>query len=92
MDKTGELILPLSNMAMLQMLRGTAGNGYTTHGMRSAFRDWAGEISTYPRDVIEFALAHKLKDKAEAAYRRESAVEKRRKLMSGSGWDIERND
>jgi integrase len=77
----GDLIFPLSNMAMLEMLRGTAGNGYVTHGFRSSFRDWAGEASHFPRDVIEFALAHKLPDKTEAAYRRESAVEKRRKLM-----------
>ena len=75
-------VFPLSNMAMLQMLRGTAGNGYTTHGFRSAFRDWCGERTNYPRDVIEFALAHKLPDRVEAAYRRETAVEKRRTLMA----------
>ena len=46
-----------------------------------AFRDWCGERTSYPRDIIEFALAHKLPDKVEAAYRRETAVEKRRKLM-----------
>src|SRR5262249_43393070 len=66
---------------MLEMLRGVAGNGFTVHGFRSAFRDWAGERTNFPRDVIEFALAHKLPDKVEAAYRRETAVEKRRKLM-----------
>jgi integrase len=77
----GGLIFPLSNMAMLQMLRGTAGNGYVVHGFRSAFRDWCGERTNYPRDIIEFALAHKLPDKVEAAYRRETAVEKRRSLM-----------
>jgi integrase len=76
------LIFPLSNMAMLQMLRGTAGNGYVVHGFRSAFRDWAGESTAFPRELIEFALAHKLPDKVEAAYRRETAVEKRRKLMA----------
>jgi integrase len=76
-----DLIFPLSNMAMLQMLRGTAGNGYVVHGFRSAFRDWCGERTNYARDVIEFALAHKLPDKVEAAYRRETAVEKRRHLM-----------
>jgi integrase len=80
-ERSGALVFPLSNMAMLELLRGTAGNGYVVHGFRSAFRDWAGESSTYPRDVIEFALAHKLPDKVEAAYRRETAVEKRRKLM-----------
>jgi integrase len=81
--KTGapDMIFPLSNMAMLQMLRGTAGNGYVVHGFRSAFRDWCGESTNYARDIIEFALAHKLPDKVEAAYRRETAVEKRRHLM-----------
>jgi integrase len=73
---------PISNMAMLQLLRGMSGNGYTVHGFRSCFRDWCGECTAFPRDIIEFALAHKIKDKAEAAYRRETAVEKRRKLMT----------
>ena len=72
---------PLSNMAMLELLRGLVGNGYTVHGFRSSFRDWSGERTNFPRDIIEFALAHKLPDKVEAAYRRETAVEKRRKLM-----------
>jgi integrase len=72
---------PLSNMAMLQMLRGISPNGFTVHGFRSTFRDWAGERTNYPKDVIEFALAHKLPDKVERAYRRETAVDKRRSLM-----------
>jgi integrase len=72
---------PLGHSALLELLRGMAGNGYTVHGFRSAFRDWAGDQTHFPRDVIEFALAHKVKDKTEAAYRRSSALEKRRKLM-----------
>ena len=72
---------PLSNMAMLQLLRGMSGNGYTVHGFRSAFSDWARETTAYPRDVVEMALAHAIKDKSEAAYRRGDALEKRRKLM-----------
>lgn len=75
----------LSNMAMLKLLRGMTGNGYTVHGFRSAFRDWAGDQTHFPRDVIEHALAHLIKDKAEAAYRRSDALEKRRKLMQA--WD-----
>ena len=71
----------LSNMAMLEQLRGLAGNGYTVHGFRSTFRDWAGDRTNFARDVIEHALAHRIKDKAEAAYRRTDALEKRRKLM-----------
>ena len=81
MRDDGGRIFPLSNMAMLQMVRGLSPNGYTVHGFRSAFRDWAGERTNFPRDVIEFALAHSLPDKTERAYRRETAVGKRRKLM-----------
>lgn len=72
---------PLSNMAMLELLRGMRGNGLTVHGFRSTFRDWAGDRTNFARDVIEHALAHRIKDKAEAAYRRSAALEKRRKLM-----------
>ena len=54
----------------------------TSHGFRSAFRDWAGETTSYPREVIEHALAHSLADKAEAAYQRGTLFEKRKGLMS----------
>ena len=53
----------------------------TVHGFRSSFRDWAGDRTAYPHDVIEFALAHKIPDKASAAYRRYRALDKRRRLM-----------
>lgn len=53
----------------------------TAHGFRSTFRDWAGETTAYPREVIEHALAHQLKDKAEAAYQRGDLLDKRRSLM-----------
>jgi integrase len=72
---------PLSNMAMLELLRGMDSNGFTVHGLRSTFRDWAGDRTNFARDVIEHALAHQIKDKAEAAYRRSAALEKRRQLM-----------
>jgi integrase len=72
---------PISNMAMLELLRGMDGNGYTTHGFRSTFSDWARERTGYPRDVIETALAHAIKDKTEAAYLRGDALPKRAKLM-----------
>lgn len=72
---------PLSNMAMLELLRGMRDDGFTVHGFRSTFRDWAGDQTNFPRDVIEHALAHKLPDRVEAAYRRSTALEKRRKLM-----------
>jgi integrase len=73
---------PLSNMAMLELLRGMAGNGYTVHGFRSTFSDWARDHTNTPRDVVELALAHTIKDKSEAAYRRGDALEKRRALMT----------
>jgi len=53
----------------------------TTHGFRSTFRDWAGDRTAFQRETIEAALAHGIRDKAEAAYRRSTALEKRRKLM-----------
>jgi integrase len=51
------------------------------HGFRSSFRDWAGNVSNFSREVVETALAHVIGDKAEQAYRRSDALEKRRKLM-----------
>lgn len=72
---------PLSDMAMLELLRGMEGNGLTVHGFRSTFREWAGEMTAHPREVIEHALAHQLADKAEAAYQRGSLFPKRVRLM-----------
>ncbi len=62
--------------------RDAAGKVVTAHGFRSTFRDWAGEMTGYPREVIEHAIAHQLKDKAEAAYARGTLFEKRRRLMA----------
>ena len=76
-----DMIFPLSNMAMLELLKGVAGNGYTTHGFRSSFRDWAGDHTNYSREVVEQALAHTIQNKVEAAYRRGDALQKRRHLM-----------
>ncbi|MBS1767174.1 MAG: integrase arm-type DNA-binding domain-containing protein [Acidobacteria bacterium] len=72
---------PLSNMAMIALLKRMGRSDITVHGFRSTFRDWAGEQTTFPREVIEHALAHQLKDRAEAAYARSTLPEKRRKLM-----------
>ena len=77
----GKAKAPLSNMAMLELLRGMRGDGIAVHGFRSTFRDWAGDRTNYAREVIEHALAHRIKDKAEASYRRSAALEKRRQLM-----------
>jgi integrase len=51
------------------------------HGFRSSFRDWAGEATNHAREVVEFALAHVIQDKAEAAYARSDLFEKRKRLM-----------
>ena len=69
----------LSNMAVPMMLR-RMGLDITLHGFRSTFRDWAGDRTTFPREVAEAALAHRAGG-VEAAYRRGTAVEKRRNLM-----------
>jgi integrase len=86
--KEGEFVFPgqarnkpLSNMAMEMMLRRMNIQDATVHGFRSSFRDWAGNVSNFPREVVETALAHVVGDKAEQAYRRGDALEKRRKLM-----------
>ena len=72
---------PLSNMAMDMMLRRMKREEATVHGFRSSFRDWAGNVSNFPREITETALSHVIGDKAEQAYRRSDALEKRRKLM-----------
>jgi hypothetical protein len=56
-------------------------SGATVHGMRSSFRDWCGEETSFPREICEMALAHGLGDKTEAAYRRGDALARRRRLM-----------
>ena len=72
---------PLSNMAMLVLLRRMKRADITVHGFRSTFRDWAAEQTNFPREVAEAALAHAVEDKVEAAYRRSDLFEKRRLLM-----------
>lgn len=72
---------PLSNAAMLSLLRRTLQQPYTVHGFRSAFSDWAHETTEFPNHVIEMALAHRIKNEAEAAYRRGGLMTKRRELM-----------
>ena len=71
----------LSNMAMGMVLRRMEIDDTTVHGFRSSFRDWAGNSTNFPREVVETALAHVVGDKTEQAYRRSDALEKRRKLM-----------
>ncbi len=70
----------LSSMALLMALR-RMGESVTVHGFRSAFRDWSAERTNFSREVCEMALAHTIRDKTEAAYRRGDLFEKRSKLM-----------
>ncbi len=72
---------PLSNMAMLMLLRRMKRADLTAHGFRSTFRDWCAERTNFPSEVAEMALAHSVGDKVEAAYRRGDLFEKRRALM-----------
>lgn len=76
---------PMSNMSMLMVLRRMNRADVTVHGFRSTFRDWAGEQTGYPREVIEHALAHQLADAADAAYQRGDLLRKRRALMEDWG-------
>lgn len=70
---------PLSNMAMLELLRGLR-PGYTVHGFRSAFMDWSHEQTAFPKTVIDMALAHTVGG-VEGDYRRGDLLAKRAKLM-----------
>jgi hypothetical protein len=72
---------PLSGMAFEMLMRRMKADAFTVHGFRSAFRDWAGDETQFSRDVAEEALAHRVGDATERAYRRADALEKRRKLM-----------
>ena len=53
----------------------------TPNGRRSSFRDWAAEATDHPREVVEAALAHRVRNQIEAAYRRTDLFERRRRLM-----------
>jgi integrase len=68
-------------MALLALLRRMGRSNVTVHGFRSAIRDWAAELTNFPREVCEMALAHAIGDKVEAAYRRGDLFAKRRQLM-----------
>ena len=57
----------------------------TVHGFRSTFRDLGGEVTAFPREVLEHGLGHRIKDKAEAAYARGTLMPKRQKLMEAWG-------
>ena len=62
------------------------------HGFRSASRDWAGDKTGFPREIAEAALAHRVGDMTELAYRRGGALDKRRALMNAWGTFLEGTD
>lgn len=72
---------PLSDMAMLMLLRRMDVEGVTVHGFRSSFRDWASEFANADREVAEMSLAHKVGSDVERAYARSDLLERRRTLM-----------
>jgi integrase len=85
---TGDYVFPsprgrklLSHVSMAKVMRRLQIGGATVHGFRSAFRDWAGNETHFPREIAEAGLSHVIGDKAERAYRRGDALEKRRGLM-----------
>jgi integrase len=97
---------PLSDMALSEVVRrmneareegaplqwrDVEGRAVVPHGFRSTFRDWAGETRPEGREVVERALAHSIKDKAEAAYARSDLLEKRRPLMEAWGEQCSRS-
>jgi integrase len=72
----------ISNMSLITIMRRMpAYSQYVPHGFRSTFRDWAAETTNYPNETVELALAHTIKNKSEAAYRRQDQLEKRAGLM-----------
>jgi integrase len=75
---------PISDMTLIKVLR-DMGELVTVHGFRSSFRDWVSEETKFQSDLAEAALAHAIKNKVEAAYRRGNLLEKRRVLMEA--WD-----
>jgi integrase len=75
--KTGK---PLSDMTVSKLVK-ELGFDADVHGFRTSFRTWAQERTNFPREVAEAALAHTIRDKAEAAYARSDVFEKRRKMM-----------
>ncbi|MEY8143661.1 tyrosine-type recombinase/integrase [Falsihalocynthiibacter sp. CO-5D18] len=73
---------PLSNMSMLMLLRRMGRDGFTVHGFRSSFRDWASEAANAPRELAEAALAHQVGSDVERAYARSDLLDRRRELAT----------
>jgi len=67
---------------MDKLLQKTMGYDCTVHGFRSTFRDWTANETDYPNELCEMALAHTIKNQAEAAYRRGDMLDKRLVMMT----------
>ena len=72
---------PLSDMTLSKLIK-ELGIAAVPHGFRSSFRDWAAERTNTPREVVEAALAHTVRNPTEAAYARSDLFERRRRLMA----------
>jgi integrase len=72
---------PVSDVTLSNCIARHTNSPATTHGFRSTFRDWAGDCTSFPREIAEMALAHAIGDETEVAYRRSTALAKRRELM-----------
>ena len=70
----------LGEKSMLEVLR-TMDDKATVHGFRTAFRDWAGDETPFKRNLIETCLSHQVGNAVERAYRRRTALGKRREIM-----------
>jgi integrase len=73
---------PVSDVALAKAIRRHTALPATTHGFRSTFRNWVGDCTEFPREVAKAALAHAVGNETEAAYRRSTALAKRRALMT----------
>jgi integrase len=71
-----------SQSAMLDTLRSLTGNGYTVHGFRSSFEDWAADTTNFPRDLVKLCTAHDKRTATDRAYQRSDRLEKRREIMT----------
>jgi len=84
---SGDFVFPGSKggglwpMTLLFLLQRRMNRAVTVHGFRSSFRDWCGDEADIPRELAEQSLAHTIRDTTERAYRRKTAVERRRKVM-----------
>jgi integrase len=76
---------PISETGVGNALDAAAPKPATPHGLRSSLRDWAGDCTNHPREIIEEALAHQVGNAVERAYRRSDALQKRRRLMEDWG-------